>query len=186
LDAGFEQELLALRLRLGLVFDGGRLLNHLTILENIALPIRYHKNISVPEAVSEAQALLELTGLSAWADRAPSAMRRNWQQRIGLARALALKPEILLLDSPLSGLDPRDAAWWLDLLDQLSAGHSIVDGRPMTLAVTGDNLRPWSGRARQFAVLKNKTFVPLGNRSELLAHGEPLLQELLRTDAVNT
>src|SRR6266481_4390674 len=83
LGAGFEHELMPTRLRLGLVFDGGRLLNHLTIAENIALPLRYHKNLSMAEAEAQTEALLELTGLSTWAARAPSALRRNLQQRAG-------------------------------------------------------------------------------------------------------
>ena len=182
LGLGFEHELMPTRLRVGLVFDGGRLLSHLTILENIALPIRYHQRHTSAEAEARIQALLDLTGLKAWADRTPGAMRRNLQQRVGLARALALKPEMLLLDNPLSGLDPRDSAWWLDIIDQLCAGHSIMDGRPMTLAVTDDNFAPWRDRARQFALLKNKSFMLLGGRSELLASTDPLVQELLHTE----
>jgi ABC-type transporter Mla maintaining outer membrane lipid asymmetry ATPase subunit MlaF len=106
-------------------------------------------------------------------------VNRNWQQRIGLARALALKPEVLLLDNPLTGLDPRDAAWWLDIVDALAAGHPIVDGKPLTLVVTGDDLRPWQNRARQFAVLKNRQFVSLGARADLAGHTETHLQDLL-------
>src|ERR1051326_179434 len=109
LGAGFRHELLPTRLRLGLVFDGGRPLNHLTVAENVALPIRYHRNLSLEEAESQTQALLEFTGLLDCADQTPGTMRRNLQQRIGLARALALKPEVLLLDGPLNGLDPRES-----------------------------------------------------------------------------
>jgi len=184
LGAGFEHELMPTRLRLGLVFDGGRLLNHLTIAENIALPLRYHKNLSMAEAEAQTEALLELAGLSTWAARAPGALRRNSQQRAGLARALALKPEVLLLDNPLTGLDPRDSIWWLDLLDQLCAGHAIMDGRPMTLAVTGDNLRPWRERARQFGILENRTLTAIGSRSDLGASGNALVHELLRSEVV--
>ncbi len=178
LIAGFEYERLALRLRIGLVFDGGQLLNHLTLEENIALPLLYHRGAS-PEISARVQALIELTGLEPWATSLPSAVNRNWQQRIGLARALALKPEVLLLDNPLTGLDPRDVGWWLDALDSLAAGHPIVDGKPLTLVVTGDDLRPWRHRARQFAVLKDQQFIPLGQRSDLDGHSEPLLRELL-------
>jgi ABC-type transporter Mla maintaining outer membrane lipid asymmetry ATPase subunit MlaF len=179
LVAGFEHERLALRLRIGLVFDGGRLLHHLTLAENIALPLRYHFNDGGAPIDQRIRALLELTGLEPWADQHPADVNRNWQQRIGLARALALKPEVLLLDNPLTGLDPRDAAWWLEIVDVLAAGHTIVDGKPLTLVVTGDDLRPWRNRARQFAILKNRQFIPLGTRGDLAGHAEPLLQDLL-------
>jgi len=186
LGAGFEHELMPTRLRLGLVFEGGRPLHHLTVAENVALPLRYHQNLTLTEAEAQTGALLDFTGISAMADRAPSSLRRNFQQRIGLARALALKPEILLLDNPLSTLDSRERAWWLDTLDQLATGHAVVDGKPLTLAVTDDNLRLWRERARRFAILKNKKFIIIGNRAELAASSEPLLHELLRTELLKT
>jgi ABC-type transporter Mla maintaining outer membrane lipid asymmetry ATPase subunit MlaF len=179
LVAGFEQERLTLRLRVALVFDGGQLLHHLTLAENIALPLRYHFDDGGPQIDQRIQSLVEFTGLEPWAGSHPAGVNRNWQQRIGLARALALKPEVLLLDNPLTGLDPRDAAWWLETVDSLSAGHPIVDGKPLTLVITSDDLRPWHNRARQFAVLKNRQFVSLGTREDLAGHAEPLLQDLL-------
>ncbi len=176
LVGGYENELLAARLRLGLVFDGGQLLNHLTIAENIALPICYHGDCAPADAAARVEELLELTGLAPWAGETPNTISRNWQQRAGLARALALNPEVLFLDSPLTGLDPRDAAWWLEILAQLSAGHPIVSGRALTLVVSGDDFRPWQDRARQFAMLKHKQFLNLGNRPEA-AREAALLRE---------
>ena len=178
LIAGFEHERLELRHRIGLVFDGGQLLHQLTLVENIALPLRYHlgSGSDIDQRIRE---LLQFTGLEPWAESHPVAVTRNWQQRFGLARALALRPEVLLLDSPLTGLDPRDAGWWLETVEALSAGHPIMDRRPLTLVVTGNDLRPWGQRARQFAVLKSNQFLPLGSRADLAGHPEPLLHDLL-------
>ena len=186
LRAGFEYEGLSARRRVGLVFDGGRMLNHLTIAENVALALRYHQNLTLAEASAPVEALLQLTELTARATAFPGDVSRNWQQRAGLARALALKPEVLLLDNPLTGLDPRDAIWWLDCLDQIAAGHPIVDGRPMTIVATADDLRPWKNRARQFAVLKNKKLIVLGNRSELAREETASFQELLGIEPAKT
>jgi phospholipid/cholesterol/gamma-HCH transport system ATP-binding protein len=175
----FGDDRLATRLRLGLVFDGGQLFNHLTLAENVALPLRYHRNLTPAQAEAAVQAMLELTELAPWAGSTPGAIGRNWQRRAGLARALMLHPEVLLLDNPLTGLDLRHTNWWLNFLDQLSAGRTLPEGRPMTLVVTAEDLRPWRGRARQFAVLKGRQFVVFGSRDELEQTTDPLVQEML-------
>ncbi|HWW02530.1 MAG TPA: ATP-binding cassette domain-containing protein [Candidatus Acidoferrum sp.] len=175
----FEESRLALRLRLGLVFDGGQLFNHLTAWENIALPVRYHRNLTRADAATEVQPFLEAMELGPWADSTPSAIGRNWRKRVGLARALMLKPEVLLVDSPLAGLDPRHVNWWLSVLGELSKGHPLLGGRPLTLVVTTADARPWKSLARQFGVLKNRRFVVLGTWAELEAASEELLQERL-------
>ena len=182
LAGGFEPSMLQARLGIGMVFDSGRLLNQLTAAENVALPLRYHRNLSLAEALPVVEELLDLIDLTGQADRLPSAISRNLHRRVGLARALALKPKALLVDSPLSGLDPREAAWWLNLLDQLAAGHPALGGSPLTLVVTGADFRPWRARARNFAILKNKRFIPLGARQELETQGDTLVWDLLKME----
>ncbi len=177
----FDEARLPHRLRMGLTFETGQLFNHLTIAENIALPLQYHRDLNSADARAEIQPLLEALELGELADSTPGAMGRNWQKRAGLARALALRPELLLVDSPLTGLDLRHAQWWLNFLDQLSKGHSIAQGRPMTLVVTSADLQPWRGRARQFAVLKNKQLSALGTWEQVSGANEDLLQEVLMT-----
>lgn len=181
----FEEARLKERLRLGLVFEGGQLFNHLTVAENVALPLRYHHNLSRGEAAAAVDALLEGTGLKPWAERMPGALGRGWQKRAGLARALALQPEVLLVDNPLGGLDPRDAHWWLGFLDQLAKGHRLMQGRPMTLVVTAADFHPWKGHARHFATLRNRGFVALDAWAQLEAASAELTRELL-TDRTQT
>jgi phospholipid/cholesterol/gamma-HCH transport system ATP-binding protein len=152
----FDEERLPVRLRMGLVFDGGQLFNQLTVWENVALPMQYHRDLSKAEAEEPVRKLLEAVGMSEWADLTPGALGRIWHKPVGLARALSLEPELLLLDNPLTGLDLRHAAWWLRFLDELSRGHPVMHGKPMTLVVSAADLRPWKGHARQVAVLRNK------------------------------
>ena len=178
----FEEARLNERLRLGLVFDTGQLFNHLTVAENIALPLQYHRNLRKDEAEPEVQQILEALDLAEWADSTPGAIGRNWQKRVGLARALVLKPELLLLDAPLTGLDLRHVTWWLGMLDQLSRGHPLLQRKPLTLILTAADLRPWKGRARQFGVLKDKKFMVLGTWEKLEAASRELVHELLTTD----
>ncbi len=155
----FEEAQLQQRLKLGFVFDGGSLFNNLTLAENIALPLRYHRELSASELSDRVAVLLELAELTPWANSTPGTLGRNWQKRAGLVRALALSPELLLLDNPLGGADARHAAWWLDVVGQLAAGHwSMPDKRATTIVVTADDARPWHAHARQFARLHEGRF----------------------------
>lgn len=175
----FDEEELPERLRLGLVFEDGHLLHRLTVAENLALPLQYHHGAKRHEAGERVAAMLEITGLSNWADTIAGALGRNWQKRVGLARALMLEPEVLLMDNPLGGLDLRHTIWWLDFLDQLSTGGGFLKGRRMTLVATGEDLRLWQRRAGDFALLKQGRLVTLGKRTVLAGHSEPLVKELL-------
>jgi ABC-type transporter Mla maintaining outer membrane lipid asymmetry ATPase subunit MlaF len=172
-------ECLTERLRIGLVFDGGHLVHNLTIEENIALPLRYHRELDQGNLDQSVKNILELTGLSAHASRLPGDLVRGWQTRAGLARALVLQPDILLLDNPAGGLDSRHVRWWMDTLDQLSTGRGFFAGRPMTLVVASEDLRPWRNRPAHFAVLQNRQFNVLGHQTELGRLTDPLVKELL-------
>jgi len=175
-----EEGLKASRSRVGIVFEnGGRPFNHLTVVENIALPLRYHRNRSPAEVRETVEKILQFAGLTLLANMTPSRVKPAERQRVALARALAMSPDVLLLDNPLAGLAAQEARWWRDCLADLSAGHDIVGGQPITLVVTCDDLRPWADQGKQFALLNQKRLMPMGGRVELAHSAEPLLQELL-------
>lgn len=175
----FEEPRLAHRLKLGFVFDGGQLLGQLTVAENIALPLRYHHNLPTAELESRVQELLKVTELTPWANSTPASLGRSWQQRAGLARALVLRPEVLLLDSPLTGLDARHAGWWLEFMGQLWRGHPIAGGQPMTLVATADDLRPWRDRTECVACLVAKRLRVLGHWRAVEASRESAILALM-------
>jgi len=177
----FEDARLKQRLRMGLVFETGQLFNQLTVAENIALPLRYHQNLGKPEARERVQPILEALELGPLADSTPGAIGRNWQKRVGLARALVLKPELLVVDGPLTGLDLRHISWWQRFLNDLSRGHPLLEGKPMTMVVTAADLRPWKDSARHFAILKEKRLSILGSWSQIERGSQELVHELLAT-----
>jgi ABC-type transporter Mla maintaining outer membrane lipid asymmetry ATPase subunit MlaF len=131
------------------------------------LPLRYHRNLAADDSAAAVHEMMAMMDLEPWADSTPGAIGRPWQKRTGLARALILRPEVLLVDDPLAGLDLRHTNWWLNLLDQLSKGHPVLEGRGLTLVVTAADLRPWRGRAQQFAVLKERRLAVLGDWARL-------------------
>jgi ABC-type transporter Mla maintaining outer membrane lipid asymmetry ATPase subunit MlaF len=175
----FGEGELAERLRVGFVFQGGHLFNRLTVAENLALPLQYARDLPPEVAAREVRAWLELLELTPLAEVTPPNIAANWRQRAALARALVLRPEVLLLDNPLAGLGARHSQWWLRFLDQLSRGHEQFDGRPMTIIVTADDLRPWRNARRKFALLRDKKFIPLGTWNEVETAGDPVVKELL-------
>jgi ABC-type transporter Mla maintaining outer membrane lipid asymmetry ATPase subunit MlaF len=178
----FDEAVLADRLRMGFVFEGGQLFNHLTISENVALPLQYHQNLTPDAVAREVQSLLELMELTPLADVTPANVAADWRQRAALARALILKPEVLLLDNPFRGLGGRHLQWWLRLLDRLWRGHEWSGGRPMTMVVTTDDLSRltgWQNADRKFALLRDKKFIPLGSWSAIETANDPIVKELL-------
>jgi ABC-type transporter Mla maintaining outer membrane lipid asymmetry ATPase subunit MlaF len=175
----FGEAKLAERLHVGLVFAGGQLFNQLTLRENVSLPLQYHRDLTLAAAAEEVQTLLELLELAPLADIMPTQVSENWRQRAALARALTLRPKLLLLDEPLTGLGLRHLQWWLRFLDQLSHGHPWCDGRPMTIVATTDDLRPWRSANRKFALVRDKKFFPLGTWDAVESANDPVLKEIL-------
>ncbi len=171
-----ESELMEERRRIGVVFEnGGRMFRQLTVVENIALPLRYHENLSAAESEERIHSILECTGLTPFAHNTIGALSPPWQQRVGLARALALKPELLLIDKPSIGA--RYMAWWQDFLQKLAEG-SIFEGHPMTLVLTTDDFRDWANLGTHFAMVKKKRWHLLGGKAELARSQDELWRDL--------
>ena len=175
----FGEAQLADRLRVGLVFAGGKLFNQLTVAENVALPLRYQKDLSDADTARAVEVLLELLELVPFTTALPNNLAANWRQRTALARALILQPELLLLDNPLGGLDGRHRAWMLQFLEQLGRGHAQFGGLPMTLVVTTSELRVWQNPRRKFAVVDEKNFTVLGSSDAMEYEKHSTVKELL-------
>jgi len=174
-----EEELVEKRLKIGMVFDSGRLFAEMTVAENLALPLAYHFHLASEKRTEAINKVLAAIGLSDLANEKPSQITRNLHQRAGLARALVLNPDVLLIDNPLLSVDPRQARWWLDFLCQLNKGTTKLRSEPITIAVATDDLRPWRDTAQQFAFIQEKKLRIVGGRENLRQNADPAVRELL-------
>lgn len=114
-----ELELNALRRRMGILFQGAALFNSMTVGDNVALPLREHT--ALPESTIQIMVRMKLglVGLAGFEDYMPAALSGGMRKRAGLARAVAMDPEVLFFDEPSAGLDPVTAAGLDELILRL-------------------------------------------------------------------
>jgi phospholipid/cholesterol/gamma-HCH transport system ATP-binding protein len=155
-----DEERETLKQRFGVLYQGGALWSSMTLAENVSLPLVEKRGLSLDEAAAVARLKLALVGLAGFEEHYPSEISGGMRKRAGLARAMALDPDILYLDEPSAGLDPLSSRRLDDLIleQRETAGTTFV-------LVTHE-------LASIFALGDNAVFLD-GERKAVIAKGKP-------------
>ncbi len=170
-------ELEALRLRFGMNFQFGALLQSLTVGENVALPLLENSRIDPATIDLVVKMKLELVGLTGFENLKPSEISGGMRKRVGLARAVAMDPEILFSDEPTSGLDPIMTA----VIDQLTLDLTRKLGMT-AVVVTHDMVSAFRIGTRMLVLGAGKRagqVIALGTPEEIRHHPDPEVQQFI-------
>jgi phospholipid/cholesterol/gamma-HCH transport system ATP-binding protein len=168
------RELNEIRKYIGFLFQQSALYDSLTLEQNVLFPMTRHSRAPEKEQVDRARGLLSSLGMSKDFEKLPGQISGGMQKRVGLARALALDPDILLFDEPTSGLDPITAAEISNLIADLKKK------RRMTGIVVTHDLRGARVFADRVVLLDKGKIVADGTLSELQNSQEPFVREFMR------
>lgn len=159
--------------KVGMLFQKNALFDSLTVAENVAFPLREVTKANESEINAAVSHYLEAVGLSQARDLTPDEISGGMQKRLGIARALALKPEILFYDDPTAGLDPITSRKIIQLIQRLQK-----EMRTTVVAVTND-----MNRANQFAdriaMVVDQQIIDCGTPAETRAHKDPRVQQFI-------
>jgi ABC-type polar amino acid transport system ATPase subunit len=168
------REIANIRRRMGMVFQSFNLFPHKTVLENVIEGPVYVRGISRSDAERSARALLDRVGLAGKINEYPSKLSGGQQQRAGIARALAMNPEVMLFDEPTSALDPELVGEVLDVMKSLAA-----DG--MTMIVVTHEMNFARDVADRVVVMDEGAIVEIGSPADIFSNPtQPRTAEFLR------
>lgn len=164
---------LSLRKKFGMSFQEGALFDSLSVFENIAFPLRRHTAMSEAEIAHRVRECLELVHLSGVEYKAPSQLSGGMRRRVGFARAIAMKPEILLFDEPNTGLDPITSA----VIDNV-----IVEMRehlPVTMVTITHDMKSAFRIADRLAMLRDGSILAVASPDEFRRLPDPYIQKFI-------
>src|ERR1700733_14898667 len=173
--AGFTLDQLGeIRKKMGFLFQHAALYDSLTVEQNVAFPLQHHRKMTKSEQSDRVRGLLAEVGMEGHLDKMPADISGGMQKRVGLARALALDPDILLLDEPTAGLDPISSGEIDDLVLKLQDEHHMA-----SIVVTHD-LHSAKTIADRLALLNHGNVVIEGNFEQLQKSDIEFVREFLK------
>ena len=168
------QDLSEIRKRIGFLFQQAALYDSMTVEQNIEFPLRRHTKLSRDERRARAKDLLINVGMESDLDKLPAELSGGMKKRVGLARALALDPRIVMFDEPTAGLDPVTSAEIDDLILQLKKK------RRMTSVIVTHDIHSAKHISDRVVVLDQGKIVEQGTFSELERSANPFVMQFLR------
>jgi phospholipid/cholesterol/gamma-HCH transport system ATP-binding protein len=172
-----EDEMAPVLRKIGMLFQGAALFNSMTVGENVAMPLREHTKLEPSTVKIMMRMKLEQVGLGGFEDFMPAQLSGGMKKRAGLARAIAMDPEILFCDEPSAGLDPVVAVG----IDQLI--NKLNQALKMTIVVVTHELPSVIEIADRIAMLHNGAVEAIGSWDELRANPNPIVQQFLNREA---
>ncbi|MGD0132394.1 MAG: ATP-binding cassette domain-containing protein [Bryobacteraceae bacterium] len=166
-----------IRKKIGFLFQNAALYDSLTVAENVDFPLARNTQLSREQRAQRVRELLSKVGMEGAADKLPSEISGGMQKRVGLARALALNPEIVLFDEPTAGLDPITA----DEIDGLIAG--LQKERSMTSVVVTHDIHGVRFYSDRVVMLREGTIVMDGTFANFEKSKDEFLARFLKTAA---
>jgi phospholipid/cholesterol/gamma-HCH transport system ATP-binding protein len=173
-----ESALNTLRRQFGMAFQEGALFDSMTVFDNIAFPLRRHSGLDrdgVAERVRECLRIVNLHGVEG---KMPAELSGGMRRRVGFARAIALKPKILLFDEPTTGLDPVMTALIADTIRALTADETVT-----ALTITHD-LQAAYAVADRIAMIFQGRIVFEGTPEEFQASAEPVVAQFRTSNPI--
>lgn len=168
-------ELNNIRPHLGMVYQNAALISSMTVADNVRLPLQELSNKSPGEIESAVEQKLELVGLADEKNKLPSELSGGMQKRVGLARALALDPELVLFDEPSAGLDPINNKLINDLIVQLRNEQGV------TSIVVTHEMESAFAVATRMAFLHEGKILLEGEPSEFRESQDPVISNFLKS-----
>jgi phospholipid/cholesterol/gamma-HCH transport system ATP-binding protein len=168
-----EVELNQIRRRFGMSFQEGALFDSMSVFENIAFPLRRHTKMTEKEIRARVEECLEDVHLQNVERKRPSELSGGMRRRVGFARAISLKPEILLFDEPTTGLDPVISDVIAELIEEMDVKLGVT-----TVTITHD-MKVAFKIADRVAMLHQGQIIEEGTPEEFQASKDPIVQQFI-------